>query len=218
MSSDYIETSLYVNKKGYFYNHMPRNHTVTETLEWWTFLLNNETRLTTQDDLLANDDCEYLWLPWEKFIEAEEDAFNDDEANWDKTFDEENFTAVQTNKFFAEVFNRVDNQDIICGETSETDIGDDWALYRTGGMSWGDSPTEAYDVMIKLQSLPTIVQDFLGVSVNQPVTRHALHINLDDFTAHVLPDGTVEYSGNVPTTIGEREVILQIRVNSPSGQ
>ena len=40
---------------------------------------------------------------------------------------------------------------MICWHTEEPqveEVGDDWYLVKTGGMSWGDSPTDIFDVIV----------------------------------------------------------------------
>ena len=42
------------------------------------------------------------------------------------------------------------------------EVGDDWYLVKTGGMSWGDSPTDIFDVIVDYVQLPDIIDAGTG--------------------------------------------------------
>lgn len=156
MGADYLSVSIYMNNEGIY----AKKERVGNLALLTAF---TEMKLAEKNDhgvakLWQNDDGETVSYSFENWL---------DETGIDLDFDEAEADNVVLAQFLAdriETLDPLEGRDVSDSPTANSK----WSEISTGGMSWGDSPTDAFDVICFLLGLPDKVQEYLGVTAFLP--------------------------------------------------
>lgn len=205
MGADYIETSIYIRKGGVL-----DVENDLDKLELWALLMDNP-QLCELDTIVANDYSEVLC---DKLYDYCESVGHDFEAI---------LPATVAAGFYETVYNFYVGHDLLAHREAQVEeVGDDWYLVKTGGMSWGDSPTDIFDVIVGLAQLPDIVQDWWGVSTAPPPQVLRLVPSVDEVACSPVTsaDGqeATQVSTSVTCTVNGTDVSVEVVLTVRAGE